>query len=71
MVAPLYLNDPVFWRASHLKRTVREERALKWEEVRTGVRWTRGAMREAADVTSWYVMQWGGMEGLGGEAGMC
>src|SRR5271156_3825132 len=45
LVAPRILNEPVFCRFSHLKKIRAPTIASREAEVRTGVRWMRGAMR--------------------------
>src|SRR5713226_7063640 len=46
--APRILNEPVFCRFSHLRKSCAPVMAFKEEDVRTGVRWIRGAMRACA-----------------------
>src|SRR5258707_7749172 len=46
--APRILNEPVLCRFSHLKKSWALVIAFKEAEVRTGVRWIRGAMRACA-----------------------
>ncbi len=46
--APRILNDPVFCRFSHLKKSRAPARASSDEDVRTGVRWILGAIRACA-----------------------
>src|SRR5579872_245787 len=43
--APRILNEPVFCRFSHLKKTRAPMSLSSAEDVRIGVRWMRGAMR--------------------------
>src|SRR5207245_5462933 len=47
-VAPRILNDPVFWKLSHLKKSRAPAIASSEVEVSTGVRWMCGAMRACA-----------------------
>src|SRR5580698_1498169 len=46
--APRILNDPVFCRFSHLKKTRAPIRASSEEDVMIGARWMRGLMRSCA-----------------------
>jgi len=46
--APRILNEPVFCRFSHLKKSCAPVMAFKDADVRTGVRWLLGVMRACA-----------------------
>src|SRR2546423_15097881 len=46
--APRILNEPVFCRFSHLKKSCAPVMAFKDVDLRTGVRWILGAMRACA-----------------------
>jgi len=59
--APRILNEPVFCRFSHLKKSRAPAMAFRDADVRTGVRWILGAMRACAarmvsHVGGWYWM---------------
>ena len=59
--APRILNEPVFCRFSHLKKSRAPAMAFRDADVRTGVRWILGAMRAcaakmASHVGGWYWM---------------
>src|SRR5437762_11050698 len=59
--APRILNEPVFCRFSHLKKSPAPAMAFRDADVRTGVRWILGAMRACASrmashVGGWYWM---------------
>src|SRR2546429_9868371 len=59
--APRILNEPVFCRFSHLKKSPAPAMAFRDADVRTGVRWILGAMRACAarmvsHVGGWYWM---------------
>src|SRR5216684_864760 len=46
--APRILNEPVFCRFSHLKKSCAPAMAFNEADVRTGVRWILGARRSCA-----------------------
>src|SRR5579859_5022096 len=50
--APRILKEPVFWKLSHLKKNCAPAMASSEWEVRTGVRWMRGAIRACASQMS-------------------
>src|SRR5262249_8477331 len=50
LVAPRILNEPVFCRFSHLKKSRAPVSASRVAESRTGVRWILGAMRSWASL---------------------
>src|ERR1700676_1365112 len=48
LLAPRILNEPVFWKLSHLKNRRAPAMASSSREVSTGVRWMVGAVRGGA-----------------------